>query len=307
VTSESEIVDVVMCANRISPFLGETLDSLRAQTYRQWRLIFVDDGSGQAQDLARIIGRIPASRLIHQPPAGIAAARNAGIRAGQGEIITFLDDDDLWPPDRLSATVAILAQQPTAIGAFGDGVYIDEEGRSFGGWSTPPAPAEDFLRGTAALPRITTLSLRRTALSEVGLFTDGLRLSEDLELTLRAVRHGELAHTGTVLVRYRRHSSNVTNTDWRLLHRAGHQAIAANVESARSTGNDQHLRLLRENRRRYDRAAASGGLGRVISEARARSYRQAVAELWDSLILSPVGFAQGAAARLRTWSRHPRE
>ncbi len=292
-------VDVVMCTNRLSPFLGDALRSLREQTYTRWALYLVDDGSSVPDELDGVVGGLPRTTVIHRPHAGPATARNAAIAAGAGELVTFLDDDDVWPATRLEDTVRALASNPDAVGAYGDGIDIDTEGRPFGGWTTPPATRDEILDGSGALPRITTLTLRRRALDSIGPFTDGLYLAEDTELTLRATRHGPLVSTGTTLVAYRRHGTNATNrADWRRLHRAGIHAIALNRSDAASSGDIRAARLLGENRRHYDRAAAAEGPGRELALLRRGALGAALRDARDSMKLSPVGFTRGAAARL---------
>lgn len=297
---DGPVVDVVMCTNRRSPFLDETLASLRAQTYPNWRLYLVDDGSGVGELLEQAVRGMPAAPVLHIDASGPATARNAGIRAGHGEIVSFLDDDDLWPPDRLAATIAALESDPEALGAYGDGIDIDADGRRFGGWASPPATAEEYLRGSGALPRITTLSLRRSALARAGMFTEGMYLAEDTELTLRVARHGELVHTGGVMVAYRRHTANATGrADWRRLHRAGRDAIARNARSASEQGRADHVGWLRENRRRYDRFGAERGIDSAVAHARAGERSAALKDLWGALATSPVGAWRGLMGRLR--------
>jgi glycosyltransferase involved in cell wall biosynthesis len=305
--TDGPTVDVVMCTNRLSPFLGEALAGLRGQTYPLWRLYLVDDGSGFAADLEQAAQGLPGATVLHREAAGPATARNTGIRAGHGAIVTFLDDDDLWHPERLARAVDALAENPEASGAYGDGIDIDATGRAFGGWTSPPATAEQYLRGVGALPRITTLSLRRSALERTGLFRDGMYLAEDTELTLRVVRSGQLVHTGAVMVSYRRHGSNATTReDWRRLHRAGREAIALNAAAARRLGDLDQVRWLRENRRRYGRFAASQGVERAIAHARAGRPGAALRDASTALLLSPRGVWRGVKQRLVRRARSTR-
>ena len=97
------------CADRI----GRTLESVFAQTYPAHEIIVVDDGStdGTGNVLDAFGGKI---RCIHQKNSGVAEARNAGIRIAQGDWIAFLDDDDVWAPDKLEEQAALIARYPGA-------------------------------------------------------------------------------------------------------------------------------------------------------------------------------------------------
>ena len=86
-------------------YLGEALESVRAQTYRPLEIIVADDGStdGTAAAVARYGVEI---RYLWQPNLGPAAARNLGLRTAQGEFVAFLDQDDLWHPEKLARQMA---------------------------------------------------------------------------------------------------------------------------------------------------------------------------------------------------------
>ena len=296
-------VDVVIATHRASPYLAEALASLRGQTYPTWRLILVDDGSGAPDEIDELARAIPHSIVIHQANAGVAAARNRAIRAGEGEVVAFLDDDDRWPADRLEQLVGALGRRPETVGAFGNGVYIDQDGRQIGRWHTEGATSEAFLRGDTPIPRITAMVVVRDALGHCGLFDEGFTLAEDDELILRLLRQGEMASTDVVVAEYRRHDRNATRADWRVRHRAGRAAIRANIDDALSRGESDHVALLRRNLRRYDAMTAGNSLGRSIGHLKARRFRAAAADAWDSMRIAPVGFANGALLTVASKTR----
>lgn len=301
------VVDVVVPTNRVSPYLEPALASVAAQTYANWRLVVVDDGSGRGDELVQIVERVDGARIVHRENGGAAAARNTGIAAGTGEIVAFLDDDDVWPPDRLEELVRALERDPGAIGAFGDGIDVDGEGVAFDSWHTPQATSAEYLRGASPIPRITTLAVRRSALDDAGTFDEDFGLSQDTEFTLRLLRHGRLVSTGTVLVEYRRHERNATAADWRRRHAAGSRAIRVNREDAASRGDAHHVEALRRNAKMLDRAYASWSAGRVIGLLKQRRVRDAAADVRDSMRLSPRGVLAGGvstlASKLRTRAR----
>lgn len=287
------IVDIVLPTNRVSRYLPSALSSVREQDYPLWRLILVDDGSGRPSELERIAAAVPNATVLHQVHAGVSEARNAGIRSGTGEFVAFLDDDDVWPTTRLGELVRTLEAQPDAAGAFGDGRYIDGEGRVFGQWATRQASQEEFLSRVTPIPRIVALVVRRAALERVGMFDGRLAYSEDDELILRLLRSAPLVSTATVVVDYRRHDHNVTLADWRTRYRSGRAAVELNIEAARRLGEHHHVVLLERYLRRLDASTAGNSTGRVIGEVKARRYRDALRDMRDSARISLPGFVRG--------------
>jgi glycosyltransferase involved in cell wall biosynthesis len=289
------VVDIVVPTNRVSRFLPLALESVRDQDYHDWRVIIVDDGSDAPGELDRLARELPNATVIHRSHAGVSAARNAGIRAGDGEYLAFLDDDDVWPVGRLRELVAALRAHPEAGAAFGDGRYIDGDGRVFGRWATRPASREDFLSRATPIPRIAALLVRRTALDRVGLFDERLAYSEDDELILRLLRDASMVGTATVVVDYRRHDHNVTLADWRTRYRAGRAAVVMNLEAARRSGEREHVPLLERYVRRLDASTAGSSAGRIIGDIKAQRYRQAWVDARDSSRISFPGFVRGGA------------
>lgn len=116
-----------------SRYIGETIESVLAQTYTDWEMIIVDDGS--KDDSAEIVrgyaDRDSRIRLIVQPNGGSANARNHGIREAGGRYIALLDADDLWNPDFLSEQVAFLNEKKAAV-VCSSYEHIDGDSRVFG-------------------------------------------------------------------------------------------------------------------------------------------------------------------------------
>jgi hypothetical protein len=113
---------VIPVYNRAST-IGWTLDSVLAQTFRSYEVIVVDDGS--ADDSAELVaGRYPQARVLRlDRNRGVAAAVNCGVRAARGELIAFLDSDDLWSPDKLALQVEDLERHSAAVLSFTDITY----------------------------------------------------------------------------------------------------------------------------------------------------------------------------------------
>ena len=105
------MISVVIPAYNAGQFIRRTIDSVLGQTYADYELIVVDDGS--TDDTGEIVQSYgPKVRYIHQQNAGDGPARNTGIAAANGEWIAFLDHDDEWLPDKLAAETDLLRRHP---------------------------------------------------------------------------------------------------------------------------------------------------------------------------------------------------
>jgi glycosyltransferase involved in cell wall biosynthesis len=120
-------VSVIIPAYNCEAYIARAVQSVFDQHHTDLELIVVDDGSSDAtvQALAPFRNRL---HLIQQPNAGVAAARNAGLRRARGDLIAFLDADDWWEPARLSAQLAALAQFPDAGMVFSEFAVADSAG-----------------------------------------------------------------------------------------------------------------------------------------------------------------------------------
>src|ERR1043165_3045241 len=104
------LVSVIIPVYNGARHLRAALESVFAQTYRSFEVIVVDDGS--VDESAIIAQSFPEVRYIHQTNCGVAAARNHGIEAARGEFLAFLDQDDLWTPDKLRLQIEYLLSHP---------------------------------------------------------------------------------------------------------------------------------------------------------------------------------------------------
>ena len=125
-------VTVIIPVYKVEKYIATAVASVVAQTYQNWELLIVDDGSPDASvaicqqfDDARI-------QIIHQANRGVSAARNTGIRHAQGEIIAFLDGDDVWLPQKLEKHLAHLESSPSVGVSFCRSAFIDESGGLLG-------------------------------------------------------------------------------------------------------------------------------------------------------------------------------
>src|SRR5262245_59393193 len=123
-------VSIVVATYNQARFVGEAIASVCAQTYADWELLVVDDGS--TDDTRAVVERfVEDSRIRYLPGmhAERAAARNRGISATGGALIAFLDADDAWRPDKLARQVAALVDAPEAGACYAVSRFVDASGR----------------------------------------------------------------------------------------------------------------------------------------------------------------------------------
>jgi glycosyltransferase involved in cell wall biosynthesis len=200
---------VIPCYNA-GKYLGQALESIRGQTQTVREIIVVDDGSEPAVT-APPDWQGPLLRVIRTPNRGPAEARNTGIAAASGELIAFLDADDLWLPSKIARQEAALARRPDAVACYCQ--CTREEGFfSFGPYPAGDVTDDEFLLVlwyNNFFPPSSVL-VRREALVQVGGFRADLCPSEDIELWLRLLRHGSFVTVPEALCRYRQHSGQST-------------------------------------------------------------------------------------------------
>lgn len=293
---DSRSVSVIIPTNRDGRYLRETVASVRAQTAPVGEILLVDDGS-PPPGLAAIAAELNVSYL-RQDASGLSVARNSGVTAVRGDWIAFLDDDDVWHPERIENQIDALAEAPGPIGAYSGGWYMDANGYPFGtGWPAPPASARDMLAGEVTFPRITTLLIRREAYLAVGGCRSEMEPAEDNELILRLLQRGEFAAVDRQLVGYRRHGANVTNRGLPG-RKAAVRGLRGQVRRARRRGDSELAGLLRRNLRRYRHHAAGENLGELAAAAKGGRAGYALALTWWAVRSAPLDSVDAVARRV---------
>src|ERR1700722_9120157 len=170
------LVSVVVPVFGGERFLGEALDTIAGQSYPDIETIVVDDGSPDAS--AEIASARPDVRLLREPHRGVAAARNAGVAAARGELIAFLDQDDLWHASKISLQVALLGERPELAIALTHVEMVLLDG-------TPRPPWLTWLTNQQPGYLPSTWLVRREAFERVGLFDTQYRVVCDADWLAR--------------------------------------------------------------------------------------------------------------------------
>jgi teichuronic acid biosynthesis glycosyltransferase TuaG len=221
------LVSIIMPAYNSGKYIAEAIRSVRGQTYPDWELVVVDDGStdetaGVVQNISRADARV---KYIFQQNGGQGKARNTGLRHASGDLVAFLDSDDLWVRNKLELQVKVLRREGADL-VFSDGFVFEgddaeDESRTFGTIRGRYAGAE-MLRLLLITNRIPILSVlaRRGCIEGAGLFSEEREYQncEDYELWMRLARRGAVFFgMGEKLVRYRRHPASSTYCDSKAL------------------------------------------------------------------------------------------
>src|SRR5579875_143958 len=201
-------VSIITAVYNSERTLERALESGLAQTWRDFELIAVNDGStdGTAAILSRYGDRI---RIVNRERGGCSAAWNTGIRAAGGEFIAFLDADDEWMPEKLAHTVPLLETDPGCVLVSSNAQMFEDSGRERGAFVLPERDHAPTLDGMLAhwWPIVPSLAvIRRTAYEEVGGFFEApgvFKACEDVYMWLRLRELGHFHYVPEILVRYR--------------------------------------------------------------------------------------------------------
>lgn len=188
-------VSVLIPTFNCGRFLGEALDSVLAQTYKDYEIVIVDDGS--TDDTKNVVDRY-GSRVIYtyQPNGGLSSARNVTIAKSNGELIAYLDADDLWRQDKLEKQVAFLDAHEECGMVHSEVTVINDDDKviysRFNEETGRPVPEGhcmlDLLRRNHI--QVPTVLERRSCLTVAGSFDEGLLVAQDYYHWIMMVIHG---------------------------------------------------------------------------------------------------------------------
>ena len=213
-------VSVIVPTYNHAAFIGQTLDSVFDQTFNDFEIIVINDGSPDCTgELLKPMADGGRIRYFEQPNSGQASARNRGLREARGEFIALLDDDDVWPPDKLEWQVAALREHPEWGAVAGDRYW----------WDGGPVPeltrpetgprllTFEALFGCNPLASPGQVLIRRSLIDSLGGFNPELWGSDDYDLWFRVTRVSQFAVYDRIALLYRAHATNASNNLDRML------------------------------------------------------------------------------------------
>jgi glycosyltransferase involved in cell wall biosynthesis len=220
------LVTAIVPVHDGEPFLAAALESILGQDYPRLEVIVVDDGSTDAS--AAIARAHPGVRCLSQSNAGVAAARNTGIRAARGAVLAFLDQDDRWLPGKLRAQVGYLLDHPGTGGVLARQRIVLEPGTPRPAWLPAALLGAEH---TGYFPG--TLVARRGVFDTVGLYADHAPPAESADWFARARDAGvTVAILPQVLLEKRIHARNQSH-DVARVRRGVLQALRASIDRKR--------------------------------------------------------------------------
>jgi len=216
---ETRLVSVIIPCYNQGGYLGEAIESVLGQSYSNFQIIVVDDGSSDnTQEVAKQYKQV---ECIREENRGLAEARNEGVKASRGEYIVFLDADDRLMRNGLEAGVNSLDAHPLCAFASGQYTLIAADGSAIASPERPLIQAEHYIEllrhNYIGMPA--TVMYRRAALDSVGGFDASRRACEDYDLYLRIARDFSVHSHPTIVAEYRQHESNMSR-NYRLMMEA---------------------------------------------------------------------------------------
>ena len=198
------LVSVVIPAYNTN-YVRAAIESILGQTHRDLDVIVVDDGSPSGA-IELICSDFPSVRYIRQANAGPSAARNHGIREAKGEWIAFLDDDDIWLPEKIAKQVSVIAGLPSEeqIGLIYTGQFMIQDETVLGGKvHEANGMIYPYLLFGNFIGTCSSIMIPKYVFEKVGGFDESLICSQDFDLYLRIAREYEIHSVSEPLIKYR--------------------------------------------------------------------------------------------------------
>ncbi len=211
------LISVIIATYNRAPFVKEAVDSVMGQTFKEWELVVVDDGSTDNTG-ALLAPYGPRLRYVRSEHRGVSAARNLGIGVTSGEWVAFLDSDDLWLPKKLERQMEVIRGHPDAVLCYTDEIWIRNGRRvnpgkrheKHSGWVFERCLPLCIISPSSAV-------IRRWVFSEVGVFDEDLPACEDYDLWLRITsKHPVIFLPERLIVKRGGHPDQLSRTHWGL-------------------------------------------------------------------------------------------
>lgn len=213
--SDSPKVTVYIANHNYEKYVGQAIDSVLSQTFADFELIVIDDGSADGSaEIMRLYESHPKVQLIFQSQKGLNVTNNIAFRAARGEYFMRLDADDILAPEALAVLSSTLDRDPRVGLVFPDYYHIDERGEII-----ELVRRHDFEKvGLLDQPAHGACTMiRRSCLEMIGGYNEAYNCQDGVDIWLRLIEHYQIKNVNVPLFYYRRHGANLTSQEARLL------------------------------------------------------------------------------------------
>lgn len=208
-------VSVIIPCYNASATIRETLKSIKEQTFKDYEVIIVNDGSTDDTDniltsyAEQLNGLL---KIITQTNQGQTVAKNVGIRNSKGQFIAFLDSDDLWAPEKLEYQLAYMESRPHVGLCYTEGILINEKGDKIGKVNCLPSYRGNCFDKLLIKNDIVASSvmIKREILDRVGLFDEDFKACENWDMWIRISKVSQIEYIDRPLTYYRVHLKNMS-------------------------------------------------------------------------------------------------
>lgn len=207
-------ISVLLPVYNAEKFLPEAIESVLGQSYDDFELIAIDDGSNDnsLEILERYSETDNRIRIISRENRGLTPTLNEGIELAIGEYIARMDADDICIPERFAVQLAFLDAHPEICAVGGQVILIDEEGRELTPFSLPHNHADidkSHLSGPGSEICHPAAMIRTKVLEHLGGYNEANETAQDFDLWLRMAEVGQLANVDQIVLYYRQHLQSV--------------------------------------------------------------------------------------------------
>lgn len=205
-----ELISIVMPTYNCGRFIGESIDSVLAQTYPHWELIIVDDCA--TDNTEQIVSQYTDSRIRYmrnEYNMGAALTRNRALREAKGRYIAFLDSDDLWAPDKLARQMAFMQQNGHAF-TYHEYTEIDEASKPLGVYVSGKSHVGSWGMKSCCWPGCLTVMYDTKVIGLIQI--PDIKKNNDSAMWLQAIQKADCYLLPENLAQYRRRTGSITPT-----------------------------------------------------------------------------------------------
>jgi len=303
-------VSVIMPSYNTAHLIAGSLDSVLQQTFSDYEIIVVNDGSPDTEELERVL--VPyMSRIVYikQENKRASGARNTAIGKARGEFLAFLDSDDVWLPDHLISQMQLFEEDPALDLVYCNSLSVGDPTRPHEFMSRCPSHgAATFLAlvvERCQIP-ISTVVARKSAIVRAGLFDESLARCDDYDMWLRAAFHGaKIGYTRKVQARLnggRPGSLSISRARmaeayWKILEKADQNLPLTHGDHAvvQKRANEIHALYLVEEGKLHLRQGRVDQAKKLLSEANSYFRRSKISLLLFALSVAPSATSKFAA------------